>query len=99
LRAGAGLGVVDLGGCLFKIRIGRENQGKSGGFRTILVFKELSRALFLYGFEKNDLDNIDKKTLSDYKKYAKAFLGYDKKEIQKLLDSGALFPLEEKSDD
>jgi hypothetical protein len=96
IRVKAELGVVDLGGHIFKVRIGREGQGRSGGYRTIVIIKEQVRSLFIFGFEKNDMDNIDRSTLHDYKKYAKAFLEYGKQELAALRESGALFLLEEK---
>lgn len=89
------LGIVDLGGNLFKIRIGKEGQGRSGGYRTILAVKLGKRALFIYGFEKNDKDNIDKKELEYYKEYAKTFLAYEEKEIERLIDTGVIIKLEE----
>lgn len=89
------MGVVDLGGNLFKIRIGKEGQGRSGGYRTILAIKLGKRALFIYGFEKNDKDNIDKKELEYYKEYAKSFLAYDEKDIERLIDAGVIFRLED----
>jgi len=89
------MGVVDLGGNLFKIRIGKEGQGRSGGYRTILAIKVGKRALFIYGFEKNDKDNIDKKELEYYKEYAKSFLAYEEKDIEKLIDAGVIFRLED----
>jgi len=33
------VGVVDLGGGVFKIRIARPGEGKSGGYRVIVFFK------------------------------------------------------------
>ena len=34
-----GLSVADLGKNLFKVRVKREGQGKSSGYRTIVVYK------------------------------------------------------------
>ena len=90
-----GSGVVDLGGNVYKIRIAKSGQGRSGGFRTILIYKKGKRSLFIYGFEKNDQDNIDKGTLTDYKKYATTFLDYTENDINRLVDNGTIFLLEE----
>lgn len=38
--------------------IARPGGGKSGGFRTIILFKAGERAFFVRGFAKNALDNI-----------------------------------------
>jgi hypothetical protein len=35
------------------------NEGKSGGYRSIILFRRGERAFFVYGFAKNDQDNID----------------------------------------
>jgi len=94
VRIQAGLGIVALGGELFKMRIGREGGGRSGGYRTIVVYRESQKALFIYGFEKSDRENIDVKTLDDYKKYARDFLGFQRQEMDRLVAAGALIPLE-----
>ena len=49
---------ADLGGHVFKQRIARDGQGKLGGYRTIVLFKQSERAFFVYGFAKNERDNI-----------------------------------------
>jgi hypothetical protein len=91
-----GSGVVNLGGNIYKIRVAKNGQGRSGGFRTILIFKKGKRSLFIYGFEKNDQDNIDKGTLADYKKFAVTFLNYTDDDINRLVNNGTISLLEEK---
>ena len=91
-----GSGVVNLGGNIYKIRVAKNGQGRSGGFRTILIFKKGKRSLFIYGFEKNDQDNIDKATLADYKKFAVTFLNYTDDDINRLVNNGTISLLEEK---
>lgn len=91
-----GSGVVNLGGYIYKIRIAKNGQGRSGRFRTILIFKKGKRSLFIYGFEKNDQDNIDKGTLADYKKFAVTFLNYTDDDINRLVNNGTISLLEEK---
>ena len=91
-----GSGVVNLGGNIYKIRVAKNGQGRSGGFRTILIFKKGKRSIFIYGFEKNDQDNIDKGTLADYKKFAVTFLNYTDDDINRLVNNGTISLLEEK---
>ena len=55
-----GLHEADLGGGLFKKRIARPGQGKSGGFRTLVATNKASRWVFVFGFPKNERSNIDK---------------------------------------
>ena len=42
-----GLIAADLGGGIIKQRIARPGQGKSGGFRTLIVFRAGTRAIFM----------------------------------------------------
>jgi len=58
-RAKRALIDADLGGGVIKQRVARPGQGKSGGFRTIILYRTAERAFFVYGFSKNDRDNID----------------------------------------
>ena len=39
----------------------RTGQGKSGGYRTIIAYRQGDRAFFLKGFSKSRLANIDPK--------------------------------------
>ena len=45
--------------CSPKLRVARPGQGKSGGYRTLLAYRKSERSVFLYGFAKNERDNID----------------------------------------
>jgi len=58
-RAERGIVDADLGGGLIKQRVARPGQGRSGGFRMIVAYRSKDKAFFLYGFAKNDLDNIE----------------------------------------
>jgi len=88
-----GLGIVDLGGNLYKARIAK-NKGKSGGYRTIIVYKKGLRSLFIYGYEKNDKSDISDVEKLFYKNYARDFLNYPKEGIEKMLKEGEIFDLE-----
>ena len=65
-----GLYDADLGGGLFKKRIARQGQGKSGGFRTLVATNKGSRWVFVFGFPKNERSNIDKDEAEALKKLA-----------------------------
>ncbi len=58
-RAERGLVDADLGGGLIKQRVARAGQGRSGGYRMLLAYRQGDRAVFLYGFAKSEQDNID----------------------------------------
>ncbi len=87
------LGIVDLGSNTYKVRIAK-NKGKSSGYRTILIYKKDFRCLFVYGFEKNEQDNIPKNQLEDFKKYSQIFLDFSEEDLKGMLDEGFIFPLE-----
>jgi hypothetical protein len=44
---------ADLGGGVFKIRVARPGEGKSGGYRIILFFKSGERAFYVHGFARD----------------------------------------------
>ena len=83
-----GLVDADLGGGVIKQRIARSGGGKSGGFRTIILFRARTRAFFVHGFAKNERDNIDDKELAAFRKLAKAYEGLDDQQLDRLLKDG-----------
>ena len=85
-----GLIAADLGGGVIKQRIARPGQGKSGGFRTLIVFRLGIRAFFVHGFAKNEKDNIGKDELVALKKLAFELLAHDDKVIARVVASGTL---------
>lgn len=78
----AGLSTADLGGNLFKVRVSREHSGKSSGFRTIILFKADDRAIFLFGFGKNEKENIDKNELQYFKKLGRDLLSLNRTQLE-----------------
>jgi hypothetical protein len=69
-----GLIDADLGGGVIKQRVARTGQGKSGGYRTMILFKVETRAFFVHGFAKNEKDNIEPEDLIAFKKLAAKML-------------------------
>jgi hypothetical protein len=69
-RASTGLVDADLGGSVIKQRLPRAGQGKSGGFRSIVLFRRGEIAVFVYGFAKSDMDNIRPDELRAFRKLA-----------------------------
>lgn len=65
-----GLFEANLGGSLFKKRIARSGHGKRGGFRTIVATNLKDRWFFVYGFAKNERDNIDEEEEAALEKLA-----------------------------
>ena len=61
-NADAGLIDADYGGGVIKQRIARPNEGKSGGYRSIILFRRGVRSFFVFGFAKSEQANIDAST-------------------------------------
>ena len=78
----AGQAGSDLGGGVFKARLARSGEGKSGGYRVIVFFKSGLRAFFIYGFAKSDMGNIGRGELRHFKKYAKEDLSITDEQIE-----------------
>jgi len=89
-----GLSTTDLGSHLFKVRVKREHSGKSSGFRTIIVYQEGEKAIFLYGFGKNEKENIEKAELQYFKKLGNDLLALDSEELEESIEQKILFDLE-----
>jgi hypothetical protein len=62
---------ANLGGDVYKVRVARQGEGKSGGHRVIVYFRNEFRTFFVYGFSKNDRSNISEKELKAFKDDAK----------------------------
>jgi hypothetical protein len=75
---------------VIKQRIARPHEGKSGGFRSIVLFRTGARAIFVYGFPKSARDNIRKDELKAFKELAGEMLNYDPVAVAVALRSGAL---------
>ena len=69
-------GTIDacLGGGLIKQRVARPGQGRSGGFRTLLVYRAATRSVFVYGFPKSERGNIKPDELVFWRTIAAAYL-------------------------
>ncbi len=85
-------GLVDanLGGGLVKKRVARSGGGKSGGYRTLLAADFRERWVFLYGFAKNERDNVEDDELRELKRLAQSYLALSEETIERLLDAGKL---------
>ncbi len=99
-RAGKGLIDADLGGGVIKQRIARPNEGKSGGFRSIVLFRAGEKAFFVYGFPKSARENVRKDELQGFKELADEMLRYDDAALKKAIKAGALIEVkcDEKDD-
>ncbi|WP_446012189.1 type II toxin-antitoxin system RelE/ParE family toxin [Candidatus Electrothrix sp.] len=89
-----GLSAADLGSNLYKVRVQRSGKGKSSGFRTIIVYRSNEKAIFLYGFGKNEKSNINKTELKYFKKLGNDLLALNTEQIADSLKKQILFDLE-----
>lgn len=85
-----GLIGADLGGGVIKQRLARKGSGKSGGFRTLILFRAKERAIFVHGFAKSEVENIRLDELTALKKLAAEMLAYRREEIERAISSGTL---------
>ena len=79
---------ADLGGGVYKIRVARLGEGKSGAYRIIVFFRSGNRTFYIYGFSKAVMDNISEKQLRNFKMAAKAVFGYSEKELDDRVKTG-----------
>lgn len=89
-RAEKGQIDADLGGGVIKQRVARSGQGKSGGFRTIILYRAARRAFFVYGFAKSDRANIDDDEEAQFRKAAVHVLGLSDEPLAELVRKGQL---------
>jgi hypothetical protein len=92
--AEAGLVDAELGGGVIKQRLARQGQGKSGGFRSIILFRRGATAFFVYGFAKNDRDNIDRQELRAFRLLAAEMLEMNEPALGAALKNGTIMEIE-----
>jgi len=73
---------VDLGGDVYKMRLARPGEGKAGGYRVIVFYRNEERTFFVYGFAKAKRRNINEGELRNYKKDAKVELSLTDEQIR-----------------
>ena len=81
---------AELGSGLIKLRLARPGSGKRGGYRTLIAYKTGSRAVFLFGFAKNERENISPDQLADLKAVAGDILNRSENGIAEDLAAGRL---------
>ena len=87
-RAEQGLIDADLGGEVIKQRIARPGQGRSGGYRTIILFRRGAKAFFEYGFSKSRRANLNDIEEAEFKQAAKRVLALSENHLAELLKRG-----------
>jgi hypothetical protein len=90
---------ADLGGGVFKQRVAREGGGKSGGFRTIILFKVGLHSFFVYGFAKSDKANVTPRELKALKALAVTLLALDAEALQRVGAAGEILEVRNDGED
>lgn len=89
-RAERGLIDANLGGGVVKQRVARLGQGRSGGFRTIILYLAGESAFFVYGFAKADKENISRQELAAFRKAASHVLALSDEHLDLLIANGQM---------
>ena len=89
-RAENGLVDADLGGHIIKQRVARPGRGRSGGYRVIIALRHEDRAILLYGFAKNDRENIEESQLNTLRNIAVDWLAMTDAKIEQAVLEGRL---------
>lgn len=80
-----GLVGSDLGGYVYKKRVALPGRGKSGGSRTLVAYNKGDAIFFIYGFAKNDKENIHSKELQSLRLLAADLLKYTENHLKVLV--------------
>ena len=94
-RAERGLIDSDLGGGLIKQRVARQGQGRSGGYRVIVAYRAKAKAILLFGFAKNNRENITPDELVFLRELSENWLAAGAARIQKEIEAGNLKEIED----
>jgi hypothetical protein len=97
-RAEAGLVDARLGDGLIKQRVARAGEGRSGGYRTLILFRTGERAVFVFGFAKSAQANLDADELAAFRKAAKIVLALSQVQIDAEVAAGAMMEVESGDD-
>lgn len=93
-RIGSGLIDADLGGGVIKQRIARPGQGRSGGYRAIVLFRRGGLCIFVYGFAKSGRDNLRRDELKAFRLLADEMLTVDEAVIEAALSNGTIMEVD-----
>lgn len=80
---------ADYGGGVIKQRIARPNEGKSGGYRSVILYRKGNKSFFVYGFAKSERENIDAVEEWEFKELAKVTFGFSDDQLATLVKKGA----------
>lgn len=100
LRAEKGLIDANLGANIFKQRVARKGQGRSGGFRTFIFYRINENSYFVAGISKNDRENISSQELLALRELVQEYAKLDMQKIEEMIKKGYFIEiLMEKTDE
>jgi len=97
-RAERGLIDADLGGGIIKQRVAREGEGRSGGYRAVIVYRYASRAVFLFGFAKSDRASVSSAELAGFREVGAEILKATDQEMERAVSMGRFLEVENDED-
>jgi len=89
----AGEADADLGGGVYKMRLARPGEGKSGGYRIIVFFRSEERTFYEYCYAKSKKANISEKELIAFKKAAKRYFFMTPDQLREKIGQGKFIEL------
>ena len=84
---------ANLGGNVYKVRVARPGEGKSGGYRVIVLFRREERTFYVYGFAKSRKANVSEKELRNLKRAAKKYFSLTSDQLGERIKQGQLIEL------
>lgn len=85
-------GLIDanLGGQLYKKRVSLPGRGKRGSTRTLIATNRTNRWIFIFGFEKNEKENLTSAELSYLQMLAQDLLEYTDSDLDTAIIKGKI---------
>ena len=93
-RVERGLVDADLGGGILKLRVARPNEGRRGGYRTIVACIVGRRAFFVFGFGKNNAANIESSELQRFRRLGEVLQSLDDSMLDRAVNAKELSEIE-----
>ena len=80
---------------MYKVRISRSGEGKSGGYRVIVFFKSGDKTFYHYAYPKSFRGNISEKELRSFKILAKRYLAMTNERLSNAVKLRELIEIKE----
>jgi hypothetical protein len=84
---------------LVKQRIARPRQGRSGGFRAVLFFRQGDKAVFLHLFAKSRTNNLTAAEEDWYREFAEELALLPEARVRSLAESSEWIEIRDESKD